>query len=316
MSNQERRTELPGLSAASPDGFMAAVGLLRVLAEDLDLDVRLSWDGVAVLHGIGREELLDALAEHMRERYEAPEWNWSPVTRKITPEAHAKALDEHGHDARFVRFLAGMVTPTVHTKEGTLANTRLDMTSGSQKLLLNLQSLAREMSSAGKKTKKAKRSTEPLARSYFTEGLFENRYRRGEPSFGWDPNTVQDHAYSPRAPSQMKPTSRPGVVWLVAEALALHPILPVRGRAVTTGTARVEGQTVYYWPTWEEPADIHWVRAVRRVPLARVGNVSGVGAVWRSAFGKSGKYGLLRPAVPHVTEADTEGGLGPMAVVV
>lgn len=319
-------TELPGLSEDSPDGFMAAIGLLRVLAEDRGLDVRLSWDAVAVLHGIGEDDLLEGLVEHMRERYLALEWNWAKTTRKITPEQHAEVLRKHRDDDRFVRFLAGMVTPTVQKterkKDGkieeTLANTRLDMTSGSQQLLAQLQALAKKMSPAGAKPKpKRKKSpSEPLALQYFREALFERRYHRGSPSFGWDPNTIQDHAYSPRNPSQMKPTSRPGVVWLVAEGLALHPVLPKRGRAVTTGTARLKRQTVYYWPAWDDPADIAWIRAVRRVPLWRLKQVSGVRRVWTSAFGSSGKYGMLRPAVPYEAETEDQGGGGPLAVVV
>ncbi len=298
-------TELPGLSEDSPDGFMAALGLLRVLTEDLDQSVRLSWDGVARIHGPGREQLLSLLKTHMRERHLAPEWNWADVTRKVSPERYTEVLQEHGGDERFVRFLAGFVTPTIHDKKGFLARTRLDMASGTQKLLGALRELARKMS-----------DKEELAAAFFEEALFAGRYRRSYASFGWDPSTVQDHAYSSKAPSELKATSRPGMVWLVAESLALHPVLPVRGRAVTTGTGRVSGRTVYYWPVWEGEADLAWVRAVRRVPLERLGRVAGVRRIWTSAFGKSGKGDVLRSPVRYEPTSDSLQGSTPQAVVI
>ena len=81
--------ELPGITSRSPIGFLAALGLLRVLAEDRGQQVALGWhDGRAVLEGITREEAIEELAANMAGREKAFEFTWADSTRKIPPETH------------------------------------------------------------------------------------------------------------------------------------------------------------------------------------------------------------------------------------
>jgi hypothetical protein len=277
---------LKGLSGASPIGFMTAVGLVRVLAEDRGLTVRLGWrNGLAVLEGIEEEPLLDALTEHMQKRHEAYEWNWAPSAKRMRPEDYAEACRQAAGDRRALAFLAAFATDTVLTDDGFIRSSRLDLTSGRQQLIADLKRLAEGLREVGE------------ARNVFASALFGGSYER-QASFGWDPVGVRSHAHEARAPTAPTPPGKRGLVWLAAEALALHPVLPVGGRAATTGCERIgqAGQS-YFWPLWEEGMlDLLEVRFLRALDFKSLSRRSGVSSVWASEFGSSGKYGMLLPA--------------------
>ena len=79
--------DLPGLSGASPIGFLAALGMLRVLTEDRGHAVRLAWrNGRAVLAGLEPADAIEELAANMTGRAEAVELPWADTTRKSAPE--------------------------------------------------------------------------------------------------------------------------------------------------------------------------------------------------------------------------------------
>lgn len=276
---------LQGISASSPIGFMAAIGLLRVLAEDHERTVRLGWQhGLARLDGIEKEPLLDALAAHMDKRHEAHEWNWATTARRMLPMTYATACHECAGDRRAQAFLAAFATDTVLNDDGFIRTTRLDLTSGRQQLIADLKRLAQGL------------TTPDAAKKAFTSALCGGPYEP-QSSFGWDPVGTRSHAHEARAPATSTPPGKRGLVWLAAEALALHPLRPVGSRAATTGCAVIDHAEAYFWPIWEEGmlklSEVRFLRALDFDSLARR---PGVSAVWASNFGSSGKYGMLLPA--------------------
>jgi hypothetical protein len=138
--------ELTGLLISSPIGFMAALGLLRVCAQDCGQDVGLSWsEGHARLHGISVGLLKQMLTQHMGGRSKAPEFNFEvldemgkrgPVMhlRTIKPSDYRAAAAAFRGNARALSFLAGFATDAVVTDKGFVARNRLDFSSGQQKL--------------------------------------------------------------------------------------------------------------------------------------------------------------------------------------
>ena len=159
--------ELPGLPAGSPISFMAALGLLRVLSEDCGLPVQLGWkNGHAVIGGDVPENLPALLAQQMKGRHQHLEFNWAETTRKIPITQYRQACDnaEQKQDRRALAFLAGWGTDAVLDKDGFVRGTRLDLTSGQQKLIRDLRGLALEL------------QDDTLARSAFTTALFGGDY--------------------------------------------------------------------------------------------------------------------------------------------
>ncbi len=202
--------ELPGLSGASPIGFLAALGMLRVLVEDRGRDARLAWrHGRAVLEGLELTDAIDELAANMAGRGDALEFTWADTTRGVTPEQYRAAVAEAGGNRRALAFLAGWGTDAV-VREGGIIATDLDMTSGQQKLLRNLRELALRVNH---------RSLEVA--------LLGGPYEKQSP-FGLDPaSRVRFHAHEPQAPTHSDPPGKPGLIWLAFEAMPLHPVLPI-----------------------------------------------------------------------------------------
>lgn len=284
--------ELEGIPGTTPIGYMAALGLLRVLGEDQGLDVRLSWNHATPrLHGLDdREMLVEALTDHMQGRHTAYEWNWAKTAKGIMPDTFARACREANEQAerpeRALMFLAAWGTDTCVTDDGLIRYTRLDMTSGQQRLIANLRSVAAALEDL------------QTGRKAFHSALFGGPYE-DQSSFGWDPSTIRQHAHEPRAPTKLKPAGKSGWIWLAAESLAWHPVLPQGDRARTTGCEPLEGHGMsYFWGLWSVNTELgpDEARFLRSLDFHGLSCRSGIASLWSSAFDKSGNYTILLPA--------------------
>lgn len=287
--------ELTGLSIASPQGFMAALGLLRVCSADLGMPVRLSWSAShARLHGADWPTLLDGLRQHMQGRAAAPEFNF-PVTREdgetavvgklhgILPQDYRAAVHSLRDNPRALGFLAAFATDCVLTAKGHVARNQLDFTTGQQQFMVKVRELAHEL-----------RPQHPRFEERLHHALFGGPYEAGH-SFSWDPVAVRNHACEAEAPTHSgSPPSQPFAVWLAIEALPLHPVIPTApGRASTTGLQR----DTYVWPQWQTALDLTAVTLLRQRPLDSLAQLPGVDAIWQSAISSSGRYSILSTAV-------------------
>jgi len=270
--------DLKGLSSATPIGFMAGLGLMRVLVEDLSLDVRLAWKGGhAVLDGIDPADAIKALTTHMDGRAKAPEFQWADTLRRIPPKIYRNACTSMGSDKRALGFMAGWGTDSV-LRDGFIHVTRMDMTSGQQKLLRDLRGLAQSVE--GKD---------------FESALLGGPYGQ-QVSFGLDPAAARSHAHEGKAPTKSKPPGKPGLIWLAFESIPLHPVVPVSASRTQTIGWQSPPDLAYVWPTWEVPLTLEEIRLLRALPVERLPERPGVSEVWASRYGKTGKYGTLLPA--------------------
>ena len=270
--------DFAGLTSASPIGFLAAIGCLRVLAQDRVIDVRLGWrDGHAVLDVVDPDEAINELTENMHERAKALEFTWADTTRKITPERYRKACAQAKSDPRALAFLAGWGTDTV-LREGCLAGTRMDMTSGQQKLLRDLRGLAQSVD-----------------QSAIKRALLGGPYQP-QSSFGLDPVAVRSHAHEHKSPQKSKPPGKPGLVWLAFEAIPLHPVVPITSTRTSTIGWRSGKHASYVWPIWDGFLTLEEVTMLRALPVEKLERRPGVTEIWASDYGSIGKYGMLKPA--------------------
>lgn len=308
-TNRSETVELTGLSIASPMGFMAALGLLRVCAEDHGLPVQLSWTGShARLHGIEGTSLRELLLNHMRGRWRAPEFNFEVIDDqgKPCPVMHIRTLTSRDFRAaveacrdspRALRFLASYATDAVITYKGFVTRSQLDFTSGQQRLMKGIRKLGQDLAPD------AKRPSVPLAvridRSLFG-GPYETRH-----TLGWDPASLMTHAHQPHAPTDSDTPGQPMTIWLAVEALPLHPVVPTGPRAArTTG---FDGIRAYVWPQWHEPLSLPEVELLRQRPVATLAALSDVVATWSSSVTSVGDYGFLRPATRTSSDSGTLG---------
>jgi hypothetical protein len=270
--------ELIGLNGSSPIGFLATLGMLRVLSEDRGLEVKIGWKkGHAVIEGIDPKGAIEHLFANMAGRAKAPEFTWSDSPRKIDPEFYRCKCLEMSGDSRALGFMAGWATDAV-LRDGFISVTRMDMTSGRQQLLKDLRSLA-------------SRITEDHLQVALMGGGYEE-----QSSFGLDPVAVRSHAHEHRAPTETTPPGKPGLVWLAFESIPFHPVYPTAtNRTQTTGWRGLD-KTGYVWPLWDTMLTLEEVRLLRSLPIEHLFTRPGVIEVWASRYGQSGKYGMFLPA--------------------
>jgi hypothetical protein len=252
--------------------------MLRVLTSDRGCEIRLGWrNGHAVADGINADSSVSELIENMDRRAEAPEFNWADSPRKVTPQKYRLACQKMSGDERALGFMAGWASDAV-IRQGAVAVTRMDMTSGQQKLLRDLRKLAKK-----------------ITRKHFESVLNGGPYEE-QPSFGLDPVAVRSHAHEHEAPTKSLPPGKPGLIWLAIESIPLHPVIPVNNnRAQTTGW-RLGKDASYVWPIWNGFLTLEEVWLLRSLPVDFLSNRPDIAEVWSSRYGSSGKYGMLLPA--------------------
>ena len=269
--------DLTGLTASSPIGFLAALGMLRALSADCCCEVRLGWrNGHAAIEGIDAQSAIAELFANMEGRAEAPEFSWADSPRRVSPAKYRRVCQKMAGDERALAFMAGWATDSV-TRNGAVAVTRLDMTSGQQKLLRDLRKLAKK-----------------ITRDHFESAILGGAYE-GQASFGLDPVAVRSHAHENKAPTKSIAPGKPGLIWLAIESIPLHPVLPINAnRAQTTGW-RLGKEASYVWPIWNSFLTLEEVWLLRSLPLDALYDRPDIAEVWFSRYGSSGKYGMLLP---------------------
>lgn len=265
---------------------MGAMGLMRVLCEDLSVPARMSWvEGRGVLHGgVDKEELLDRLAAAMAHRAKAFEFNWADSSRGVPAVQFGEACASPLANTRAKSFLAGWATDTV-LRDGNVTTTRLDLTSGRQKLIADLRALAKSLSIRSK-------AVAAFEQALFGMSATGAEYEK-QTSFGWDPAATRSHATENRAPGETTPPGKPGLVWLAAESLPLHPVVPIS--ATRTQTIGCRERSAYVWPAWSPPLNLGEIRLLRARPVDTLADMRGITEVWRARFIQIGKYGALAP---------------------
>jgi hypothetical protein len=307
---------LTGLAGSHPLGAMAAFGLLRCCDDIPSMSpVGMHWrreaDWFPVLstgQPITSDDLVTALAARHRQGATRPELQWAddiktvPGTFRAAAEA---ALSQVTCQAReYADFLAAFTAESAVTRNGELEPTAFYMTSGQQKFLKEIRTLAGRVAGGvaiGRRKKPAVR--------LFREALFGPwRYEDPQHSLGWDPSTERLHALRSRSPTKEAPSGVSAAVWLAFEALPLFPCFISRGVLATRCFSRVGGKVVFTWPVWSVPACLPAVRSLlglaeltgEQPPLAAL-RERGIVAVFRAEryrLKTQGAYYILRPACP------------------
>ncbi len=261
---------LPGLKGSEPIGFLAAVGLLRVLTARRSFGaVKLGWSDDSAWTAVLYTEkpcdetlLIEDFVVHMENRSSAPEFNGRGIcpdlvgnqTRcwlspsllndvKIALESYRQLLDVTRSGARWdqrepVNFYSALGSELIPLgNKDEVKPSALHMTSGNQAFLESARELAQSLDPGALPHPKA--AVPP--REAFREALFaqsndgQTGWRAADKfsALGFDPTREAIYALTATAPGPAGPRSTRAAVWLAIEALPLFPVLPVKGRLHT-----------------------------------------------------------------------------------
>jgi hypothetical protein len=303
--------ELSGLEAHNPLGFLAALGLLRVLDHEATIAgrelPRLGFvdQGTFVARLVTSHPLDEIIAIVLRDAaaqadnralqfaYDTkgqlvpPNANGATRDLKPSPEAARELLDHAATaDPRTASLAAAWFSELVQDNNGNTKPTALHFTAGQQAFLEMVEDLRAGL--------KAEHLREAL------EGPWLNTSPL--PSLSWDASVARLYALRASNPAKERRGSVPGANWLAVLGVAFFPVVVQRGRLVTTGVTGGWKDSAFTWPVWSPAAEVSTVASLLRIdPVAwtqRERAAYGIETVFRSRILRSdqGGYGSFAPA--------------------
>lgn len=245
---------LPGLDGTNPLGFLAALGVLRVLSLQKH-GVKLSWQLSGgtwrpVLFGV-RVSLPDLGAELHKAIQNLDHSAWS-IDKKLPFEASLLRQNAHNSVLAASRtcrqkpdILASFGVDCFTDKEGVFEKTDLCMVRAGD-------AAGQGMTAYGKRIIETIRP-EQLQQSIETSWL----YNDDQCALRWDPGEDKPYAVQWRNPSKVGALSEKGANCLALFGMTCFPVLPVRGQAETTGFGlKKSKQSSFTWPLWQYPLNL------------------------------------------------------------
>ncbi len=306
-ANESPGLLLNGLDGSSPLGFLAAVGVLRTVAEaDSCVDWRVRWElregnWSPVLLGdatLAADGLIEMLMPALRRMKGHPALSFADDLTLSCADFRRVALSACNaadpSDRRHADFMAafGCDSHPISPKDPRIQDTALRTMSGAghQHFIGSMRELVQETDAA-----------------HLRASLFEAwQYADPKPSLRWDPVDDRRYALRWRAPSGDPVRTMRGANRLAVEALPLFPTAPGERRLETTGFAQRRGQGVLFtWPIWEGPLNIDTLRSLLGMaelqeprPDREILRARGVVEIYRSQRITEGKYRNFTPALP------------------
>lgn len=303
--------QVPALDPQNPLGYLAALGLLRILDEYASRGkgsrpaLSFGEDGgaAAIRSELELEQVVAVVLEDAKEQAKSLAFQFAygaegarvPVTEsgairdlKPAPATAREVLRiAAGATRRDADLFGGLFSELVQAStSGDTKPTALHFTAGQQEFLKMVEGLRVGI------------GPEDLLEALLGPWRSESKL----PSLSWDSSVSRLYALRATDPSKEKRGSVAGANWLGFHALAFFPVAVSNGHLVTT---RVEGgwkSSVFEWPTWSPFLEAPTVAALLRLAPdewdAYQRAAMGVSMVYRSAILRSdqGGYGSFAPA--------------------
>jgi hypothetical protein len=246
--------ELTGIDGSNLLGFLAALGVLRVLSSKVP-EVRMSWREnswwTPLLHSDlhDSEAVLTTVAPLVCGPSTLNEACRIGTDLRFSRQEFRKILHDCGSDPARAGFLCALGSDAFgNGKEDQISDTEFRTMSGAghQHFLGTMAELA---------------DTTQL--DHVRRALFEPwDYADGRPSLRWDPADYRPHALRSEDPSGDPVRTMRGANRLALEALPLFPTAPAGRQLRTAGFMFRDGAIEITWPIWTEALDLDTVRSL------------------------------------------------------
>lgn len=301
---------LGGLEAHNPLGFMAALGLLRVVearalaSGHAPPRLRFLDQGTLVASlstGHGLEEIIelvlsDAAAQadnralqlaYDEARLLPPGTQGATRDLKPPPTVARELLDLAATaDPRTAALAAAWFSELVQDNNGNTKPTALHFTAGQQAFLEMVEDLRRGLTAADVR--------ETLVGPWLNTSSL--------PSLSWDASVARLYALRAGNPSKERRGSVPGANWLAVVGLEFFPVVAHGHRLVTTCVRGGWKDSSFTWPVWTVPADAATIASLLRLDASawtqEQRTAYGIEIVFSSRILRSdqGGYGSFAPA--------------------
>lgn len=269
------RIVLDGIDGSTPLGFMASLGLLRIVhRKSPSARIGFTSDGSfrAFLEGFERSD--DDVAGIVAKDAEAAEgdrapWRFRYIKSATKRKGPQEVADLKPPPEEFRKFLATAVEEWLKGEEeaagyaaayatdvavdgnGNTKPTAFHFTAANQTFLGTVEAIRASVTAEW-----AKRS------------LFVGHSERPGPNLRWNPAAERNRALMASDPSNDSTRVDAPLEWLAFRGLPLLPSFPRGSRIITTGVVGRAGETRFIWPLWSVPASLQTIRSVLHVDWA------------------------------------------------
>lgn len=296
------RIQLVGLDGSNPLGFLAAMGLLRVvpgamLAFTDDGSFRAVVDGL----DISESDLAELVADDAKaaEDGNAP-WRFTYTKAATKKQGPQKVADLKPSPDDFKSFLSTSVEAWLSGNEdaagyaaaygtdvavdgkGNTKPTAFHFTAAQQTFLGAVEGI---------------RSS--VTHEWVKESLFKGHGEKPGSNLRWDPGSERNWALMANNPSADGTRVDAPLEWLAFRGLPLLPSFPRGTRIITTGVFGRGDDMTFRWPLWTVPASRHTTRSVLQVDWtgnAKERTARGIFAICSSAIRRTSQgFGNFGP---------------------
>lgn len=254
---------LKGVSGANPLGFMATIGLLRLLqGESKAAKVGFLSDGtfhpyIERFDGDLASVVANDAARPVNERvwfleYEKSEKNGMKrvADLKAPPEIFASFLDRCvdewlDGEGEAAAFAAAFGTSVAVDGKGNTKPTAFHFTAANQQFLGAVEMI---------------RSS--VTKEWASQSLFEGAASRTGTNLRWDPGAERNWALMANNPTVDGTSVDAPLEWLAFRGLPLFPSFPKGDRIVTTAVRGFGNEMALTWPLWNAPISLNTLRSV------------------------------------------------------
>ncbi|MBN1656680.1 MAG: hypothetical protein JXA30_23105 [Deltaproteobacteria bacterium] len=301
------RIQLVGVDGSNPLGFLAALGLLRVVP---NAKLGFSEDGSfrAFVEGLDNSKsdlaTLIAIDAEAAASVSAP-WRFTYTKAATKKQGPRGVADLKPPPDDFKKFLAACVkawlagndeaagyaaaygTDIAVDGKGNTKPTAFHFTAANQTFLGVVETIRAS-----------------LTKEWIQTSLFDGHGERPGSNLRWDPGSESNWALMANNPNDDGTRVDAPLEWLAFRGLPLLPSFPRGTRMITTGVLGRRDDMTFTWPPWSVPASQYTVRSA--LQLSWTGNVRdrigrGVFAVCSSSIRRTSQGGFGNFGPPTVT---------------
>jgi hypothetical protein len=266
------RMHFEGLDGSNPLGFLAALGLLRLVpgarlgfSEDGSFRVFLDWSGT------NESELVMIIAADAQAAASptAP-WRFSYTKSATKKQGAQQVADLKPPPEEFKRFLATCVeawtaendeaafyaaaygTDIAVDGKGNTKPTAFHFTAANQTFLGSVESIRAS-----------------VTHEWIEMSLFAGHGERRGSNLRWDPGAERNWALMAKNPNDSGTSVDAPLEWLAFRGLPLLPTFPYGSKIITSGVAGRGDQMRFTWPLWSIPASLATTRSAIQIDWAR-----------------------------------------------
>lgn len=298
-----RRIELVGVNGSNPLGFLASLGLLRIIP---GLKLSFTEDGSfrAFVEGLGcsTSDLAELIAlDAEAAGTNAAPWRFAYIKAATKKQGPQEVADLKPPPDEFKRFLDNGIEAWLAGNDEAAAYAAAYGTDVAVDNKKNTKPTAFHFTAAQQTfLGSVDEIRASVTQEWVETSLFKGQGERAGSNLRWDPGAERNWALMANNPGGDKTRVDAPLEWLAFRGLPLLPTFPRGSRIITTGVVGRGDEMTFTWPLWSVPASLLTTRSSLQVdwsgsPKDRVAR--GIFAICSSAIRRTSQgFGNFGPS--------------------